>query len=147
VAFRQAIPTAATMAFARPWRRVEELPPAVLNSWLDGDFTFSVVDSEVVLLAGKTFLKLTIPYRCSLSKDLRSVPCTAANGHLPVGLIRSNACLPGRYKSKSYLLQRNPLAWMVGRPDSVSTGAMYEPDGWRGEHVDRARHPRSRGTR
>ena len=51
------------MAFARPWRRVEELPPAVLNSWLDGEFTFSVVDSEVVLLAGKTFLKVT-PEEC-----------------------------------------------------------------------------------
>ena len=63
VAFRLAIPSAATMAFARPWRRVEELPPAVLHSWLDDSFTFSVVDSEVVLLAGKTFLKLT-PDKC-----------------------------------------------------------------------------------
>ena len=74
-------PSAATMAFARPWRRVEDLPPAILQSWLDEDFSFSVVDSEIVLLAAKTFLKLTPDECCYSNAEVQRLTLPVSNIH------------------------------------------------------------------
>lgn len=64
-------------AFARPWRAVEDIPPAVVHTWPDEYFKLDVKESDLFFRSGNVVVTLTPEeLDCRLRRPEAGVPET-----------------------------------------------------------------------